>query len=89
MQIRYIPPSESEAEVEVKEDGEVVIKPRFAAANGSANFGSLIITGRSGRERRFVLQVSGKLGRVNACEAKSVEPDFDKKDGVEAGHGKP
>jgi len=87
MIIRYIPPSESEAEVETKEDGEVVIKPRFAAANGSANFGSLIITGSTGRERRFVLQVSGKMGRVNACEAKSVEPDFDKKDS-EASRGK-
>jgi hypothetical protein len=79
MQIRYIPPSESEAEVDVNSDtGELLITPRFATANGSANFGSIVIVGSKGRERRFILQVSGSQGRVNATEARSVEPDFDK-----------
>lgn len=89
MLIRFIPPSESEAEMETKENGEIAIKPRFAAASGSANFGSLVIVGRTGRERRFILQVSGKLGRVSACEARNIEPDFDKKDnGSEVTRGK-
>jgi hypothetical protein len=79
MQIRYIPPSESEAQVEVNETtGEILIRPRFATANGSASLGSIVIHGAKGRERRFVLMVSGSQGRVNATEARSVESEFDK-----------
>lgn len=78
MQIRYIPPNETDAKVEIKEGGEVIITPRFAASNSSAIFGSVLIKGAGGKERRFLLAVSGRQGRISAYEAKSVEPDFDR-----------
>ena len=78
MQIRYIPPPETEAKIEIKDDGELVITPRFPTTNSSAHIGSIIVKGTKGKERRFTLAVSGAQGRVVAYEAKSVEPEFDK-----------
>jgi len=78
MQIRYIPPSETEAKVDYKDNGELVITPRFATSKSAANFGSIIVKGSKGKERRFTLAVSGGQGRVVAYEAKSVEAEFDK-----------
>lgn len=78
MQIRFIPPAETEAKVEVKEDGEIVITPRFPAAKSQATIGSIIVKGTKGKERRYALAVSGTQGKVSAYEAKSVEPEFDK-----------
>lgn len=77
MLIRFIPPPESEAKVEIKEDGELLITPRFPTAHSTASFGSIIIRGSKGKERRYSLSVSGSLGRVISCESKSVQPAFD------------
>ena len=79
MQIRFIPPAETEAKVEIKENGEVVISPRFPSAKSAASIGSVIVKGSKGKERRYILAVSGSQGKVSAFEAKSVEPEFDTK----------
>jgi hypothetical protein len=78
MQIRYIPPPESEAKVDIKDNGEILITPRFPTNTATSSFGSIIVKGLKGKERRYVLAVSGGQGRVSAYEAKSVEPEFDK-----------
>lgn len=85
MQIKFVPPPEIEATVKVEDDGTLVIAPRFATSKGSALVGSVVVRGSKGKERRFLITVSGNQGRVNTVEARNVESEFDKLAATAAG----
>ncbi len=79
MKITLTAPPDTEAKVEIDDDaGELSIEPFFANSTGIKNVGSIVVEGKSGQKRRFVMQVSGKNGRVSVTEARQVETEFDK-----------
>jgi hypothetical protein len=77
--VRYTFPSRAEATYEV-ESTLVSMTPRFVSPSGSCQLGTIQVISNRGQERHYILEISGKHGRVSVTEVKCDEPEFDRFD---------
>ena len=72
-------PREAEGKVKLNDkDRSVSIEPRFRQAGSLQPIGYVTVKGKSGAEKKFVLNISGSTGRVTVQELSDVESLFDK-----------
>jgi hypothetical protein len=58
-------------------EGSVTVEPYFAQKGSRRAVAHLVVTGASGRERRYALQVSGSDGALRLAHLQAVAPSFD------------
>jgi hypothetical protein len=60
-----------------EEQGLITLEPRFRLSSGKQAIIYLCSEGKSGSARRFIIELSGKDGRITIVEAQEVETMFD------------